>query len=96
MSSTKDISSSSLPQQEEEQQQFSYHQCTTCGIIYRCEKDICKSTYQLNIVVGEMPIQCKSYDYEKDKEADFNCDEEEPLASGLYTSSITQITFGVR
>jgi hypothetical protein len=26
----------------------------------------------------------KYYDYEKDKEADFNCDEEEPLASGLY------------
>ena len=28
-------------------------------------------------------LSVKYYDYEKDKEADFSCDEEEPLASGF-------------
>jgi hypothetical protein len=46
LSSAKGISSSSLPKQEEEQQQqFSYHQCTKCGMIYRCEKDSCQMPF---------------------------------------------------
>jgi len=42
-------SSSSLPQQQEEQEQFSYHQCTKCGMIYRCEKDSCKMPFLYDI-----------------------------------------------
>jgi len=30
-----------LPQQE----QYSYHQCTKCGMIYKCEKNSCKMPF---------------------------------------------------
>jgi NAD-dependent SIR2 family protein deacetylase len=34
---------------KKEQQQFSYHQCTKCGMIYRCEKDSCKMPFLYDI-----------------------------------------------
>jgi len=43
--------SSSLPQQEEEQRQqlFCYHQCTKCGMVYKCGKNSCKVPFLYDV-----------------------------------------------